>query len=31
VVEQVLGSKIPVARPLSDAVHEERSLGSDRP
>lgn len=30
VVEQVLGSKIPVARPLSEDVHEERSLGSDR-
>ena len=30
VVEQVLGSKIPVARPLTDDAHEERSLGSDR-
>ncbi len=30
VVEQVLGSKIPVARPLSDDAHETRSLGSDR-
>jgi 1-deoxy-D-xylulose-5-phosphate synthase len=30
VVEQVLGSKIPVARPLADDAHEERSLGSDR-
>ena len=30
VVEQVLGSKIPVARPLSDDAHQERSLGSDR-
>ena len=30
VVEQVLGSKIPVARPLSDDAHHERSLGSDR-
>jgi 1-deoxy-D-xylulose-5-phosphate synthase len=29
VVEQVLGSKIPVARPLPDDAHE-RSLGSDR-
>ena len=30
VVEQVLGSKIPVARPLTDNAHEERALGSDR-
>ena len=30
VVEQVLGSKIPVARPLTDDAHQERSLGSDR-
>ena len=30
VVEQVLGSKIPVARPLTDVAHQERSLGSDR-
>ena len=30
VVEQVLGSKIPVARPLTDDAHEERALGSDR-
>ena len=30
VVEQVLGSKIPVARPLADDAHQERSLGSDR-
>ncbi|MES2094747.1 MAG: 1-deoxy-D-xylulose-5-phosphate synthase [Actinomycetota bacterium] len=30
VVEQVLGSKIPVARPLSDVAGEHRSLGSDR-
>ncbi|MHC5796110.1 1-deoxy-D-xylulose-5-phosphate synthase [Lacisediminihabitans sp. FW035] len=30
VVEQVLGSKIPVARPLPDDAHEQRSLGSDR-
>jgi 1-deoxy-D-xylulose-5-phosphate synthase len=30
VVEQVLGSKIPVARPLTEDAHEERSLGSDR-
>ncbi len=31
VVEQVLGSKIPVARPLSDDVEEQRKLRSDRP
>jgi 1-deoxy-D-xylulose-5-phosphate synthase len=30
VVEQVLGSKIPVARPLTGEVREGRSLGSDR-
>ena len=30
VVEQVIGSKIPVARPLTDDAHEKRSLGSDR-
>ena len=30
VVEQFLGSKIPVARPLTGEAHEERSLGSDR-
>ena len=30
VVEQVLGSKIPVARPLTDDVHEKRAMGSDR-
>jgi 1-deoxy-D-xylulose-5-phosphate synthase len=30
VVAQVLGSKIPVARPLPDAVDEQRQLGSDR-
>ena len=30
VVEQVLGSKIPVARPLTDDAHQQRSLGSDR-
>jgi 1-deoxy-D-xylulose-5-phosphate synthase len=31
VVAQVLGSKIPVARPLPDAVEEQRRLGSERP
>ncbi|MCU1523329.1 MAG: 1-deoxy-D-xylulose-5-phosphate synthase [Microbacteriaceae bacterium] len=30
VVEQVLGSKIPVARPLPDDVEEQRRLGSER-
>ena len=30
VVEQVLGSKVPVARPLTGGAQEERSLGSDR-
>jgi len=30
VVEQVLGSKIPVARPLTGEVREGRPLGSDR-
>ena len=30
VVEQVLGSKIPVARPLTDDAHEKRAMGSDR-
>jgi 1-deoxy-D-xylulose-5-phosphate synthase len=30
VVAQVLGSKIPVARPLPDAVDEQRQLGSER-
>ncbi|WP_394768337.1 1-deoxy-D-xylulose-5-phosphate synthase [Lacisediminihabitans sp.] len=30
VVAQVLGSKIPVARPLPDSVEEQRRLGSDR-
>jgi 1-deoxy-D-xylulose-5-phosphate synthase len=31
VVAQVLGSKIPVARPLPDSVEEQRRLGSERP
>ena len=31
IVEQVLGSKIPIARPLSDDIEEQRKLGSDRP
>lgn len=30
VVEQVLGSKVPVARPITGGAQEERSLGSDR-
>ena len=30
VVEQVLGSKIPVARPLTGETHEQSALGSDR-
>lgn len=30
VVEQVLGSKIPVARPLTGEAHEQSALGSDR-
>jgi 1-deoxy-D-xylulose-5-phosphate synthase len=30
VVEQVLGSKIPVARPLPEDAREQRSFGSDR-
>lgn len=30
VVEQVLGSKIPIARPLGGDVEEERRLGSER-
>ena len=29
-VAQVLGSKIPVARPLPEEVSEERGLGSSR-